>query len=278
MSGGIFISYRHDDSRHAAGRLVDRLRQALGADELFMDVDNIDLGLDFVKVLSERVAACDVMLVIIGPQWLSATDPRGGRRIDNPHDFVRIEVESALARDVRVIPILIDGAHPPHPDEVPPSLEPLTRRQATTISHEHFGADVERIVTAVRHILPADQKAIPAVQPRPVLNNEPPLKTLAAPERDVERQPGIHSDGASHTPLMRRLGKGLGIGIAVLATLSFFLFPWTGPPFIVVLALSSRLRSYFRRTRWWPVIKYSVFASVALWGTIAILLLAGVIR
>ena len=77
MAGGIFISYRRDDSRHAAGRLVDRLGQTFAREQLFMDVDNIPLGLDFVKVLGDKVAQCEVMLVVIGPQWLEARDERG---------------------------------------------------------------------------------------------------------------------------------------------------------------------------------------------------------
>lgn len=156
MAGGIFISYRRDDSRHAAGRLVDRLRQAFNEDQLFMDVDNIGLGLDFVKVLQDKVGACDVMLVVIGPQWLHAQDEQGQRRLDDMHDFVRLEVEVALARDVRVVPIFIDGAQPPRPEELPPSLQPLVRRQATTIAHDRFGADADRIVAALQRIVSAE--------------------------------------------------------------------------------------------------------------------------
>jgi hypothetical protein len=96
MSGGIFISYRRDDSRHAAGRLVDRLAQAYHRDQLFMDVDAIEPGLDFLKVINEKVAACDVLLAVIGPAWLEARDEVGARRLDNPDDFVRLEIEAAL--------------------------------------------------------------------------------------------------------------------------------------------------------------------------------------
>src|SRR5262245_30179670 len=116
MASGIFVSYRRDDSRHAAGRLLDRLRQTYEPRHLFMDVNDIAPGLDFVKVLSEQVAACDVMLVVIGPNWLDAREDTGKRRLDDPRDFVRIEVEAALRRDVRVIPVLVDGASMPDED------------------------------------------------------------------------------------------------------------------------------------------------------------------
>lgn len=169
MAGGIFVSYRRDDSRHAAGRLVDRLVQAFGSNQLFMDVDSIDIGLDFVKVLNEKVAACDVMLVVIGPQWLDARDAQGRRRLDDPHDLVRLEVETALVRDVRVVPILVDGAVLPQTDHLPPSLQPLTRRQSTSIAHERFGADADRIVAALQNAIAPR----PEVAPPPLHNVGP---------------------------------------------------------------------------------------------------------
>ena len=151
--GGIFISYRRDDSRHAAGRLVDRLAAVYRADQLFMDVDNIDLGLDFAKVLADKVAQCDAMLVVIGPKWLDARDDEGNRRLDDSNDFVRIEVESALARDVRVIPVLVDGAEMPRAEQLPASLRSLTRRQATRLNHERFGSEAEAMTEALARIV-----------------------------------------------------------------------------------------------------------------------------
>lgn len=183
MAGGIFISYRRDDSRHAAGRLVDRLGQTFAREQLFMDVDNIDLGLDFVKVLGEKVAACDVMLVVIGPQWIDAKDAQGRRRLDDPHDFVRIEVEQALARDVRVIPVLVDGAQAPRVDELPPSLQPLARRQATTIAHERFGSDADRIVEALERIVTGRLNPVSSGQDRlHPINVAPQTGQLVTPE------------------------------------------------------------------------------------------------
>jgi hypothetical protein len=150
---GIFISYRRDDSRHAAGRLLDRLRQTYQPDQLFLDVDHVVPGMDFVEVVLERVEACDAMLVIIGPNWLDARDEDGAHRLDNPHDLVRIEVEAALARNVRVIPVLVDDARIPRDDALPEPMRPLTRRNALRLTHEQWGSDVDRLVKVLRDIV-----------------------------------------------------------------------------------------------------------------------------
>ena len=119
MGGTIFVNYCRDDSPGTAGRLRDRLADAFGPDSLFMDVDNIPAGVDFAGHLSAQVAACDVFLAIVGPNWLNATGETGGRRIDDPDDFVRIEIAAALTRNIRVIPVTIDGARLPKADELP---------------------------------------------------------------------------------------------------------------------------------------------------------------
>src|ERR1700751_5019725 len=107
MASNIFISYRREDSAAAAGRVNDRLEQEFGRESLFMDVDAIPLGLDFVEVIGAEVAKCDVLLAIIGSNWLDAKDEGGNRRLDSENDFVRIEIAAALKRNIRVIPILL---------------------------------------------------------------------------------------------------------------------------------------------------------------------------
>jgi TIR domain len=104
MAAGIFISYRREDSQHAAGRLVDWLTQSFGRDRIFMDVDTIEPGLDFLDVINAKVAESFVFLVVIGPGWANAAGPDGRRRLDNPDDLVRLEVEAGLKRDIRVMP------------------------------------------------------------------------------------------------------------------------------------------------------------------------------
>ncbi len=171
-AGGIFVTYRRDDAKHAAGRLVDRLVAGVGRDKLFMDVDNIEPGLDFVKVLNDQVAKCDVLLALIGPNWLDSRDQRGDRRLDNPGDFVRIEIEAALARDIRVVPVLLDGAGMPAIDALPQSLQPLLRRQAVRISHERFAPEADALAGAMK-------RALGVVDPPPALPPAPDQITIS---------------------------------------------------------------------------------------------------
>ena len=117
----VFISYRRDDSAGHAGRVHDRLEREFGRDLLFMDVDAIPLGANFVKVLGEEVAKCDALLAIIGPGWIDARDENGRRRLENPNDFVRMEIATALKRDIQVIPILLEGTRVPRADQLPDS-------------------------------------------------------------------------------------------------------------------------------------------------------------
>jgi hypothetical protein len=146
MSHKIFINYRREDSIGAAGRLHDRLVQAFGRNNIFMDVDNIPAGVDFVAHLNSQVAACNVVLVVIGPHWLDAKDEAGQRRINHPDDFVAIEIAAALSRDIRVIPVLVDGANIPKASDLPDSLKQLARRQAIEVRQTHFFRDAEALV------------------------------------------------------------------------------------------------------------------------------------
>jgi TIR domain len=120
----VFISYRREDSGYPAGWLFDQLAASLGADRVFKDVDSIEPGDDFAEVISDAVSSCAVLLAVIGDRWLAAAD-EDGRRLDDPGDFVRLEIEAALTRGVRVIPVLVGGARMPRPAQLPPSLASL---------------------------------------------------------------------------------------------------------------------------------------------------------
>lgn len=151
--GGIFVSYRRQDSGHLAGRLYDRLAERFGEGRVFMDVDTIAPGVDFAEEISRAVAACQVLVAVVGPAWLTATDERGRRRLDDPDDFVRLEIETALARGVRVIPVLAQGAVMPGRDDLPESLADLARRNALFIRHESFRSDAGRLLAAIEQVL-----------------------------------------------------------------------------------------------------------------------------
>ena len=153
MADTIFINYRREDSAATAGRLHDRLAQVFGRKRIFMDVDQIPAGIDFVAHLNSRVAACNVLLVVIGPHWLNVKNEAGERRLHQPDDFVAIEIAAALARDIRVIPVLVDGAIIPKASELPDSLKPLVRRQAIDLRQAHFGRDSEALIERLREAL-----------------------------------------------------------------------------------------------------------------------------
>jgi tetratricopeptide (TPR) repeat protein len=149
----IFINYRRDDSTATAGRLHDRLAQSFGRKNLFMDVDHIPPGVDFVNHLNRQVAACDVFIAVIGPNWLDTRNEKDERRLDAPDDFVAIEIAAALTRDIRVIPVLVDGARMPKVGDLPEPLKPLVRRQAMDVRNTHFGRDAEALIGKIREAL-----------------------------------------------------------------------------------------------------------------------------
>jgi uncharacterized membrane protein YhaH (DUF805 family) len=153
VTGRIFINYRRGDDQAAAGRLYDRLLQHFDREQLFMDVDAIEPGVDFVKSLDEQVAVCIAFIAVIGPRWLDARNNDGTPRLDNPTDYVRVEIESALKRDIRVIPVLVDGASMPRPSELPPSLQALARRNAVEIAHHRFAADCDDLARHIKRAL-----------------------------------------------------------------------------------------------------------------------------
>jgi ABC-type amino acid transport substrate-binding protein len=147
--GRIFISYRRNDTDFPAGWLYERLAERFGADQVFKDVDSIELGDDFVEAINRAVGSCNVLLAIIGDQWVTITDKHGQRRLDKPDDFVRLEVEAALARDVRLIPILVEGAPMPAAEELPASMAALSRRQALELSPNRFDLDTGRLLSVL---------------------------------------------------------------------------------------------------------------------------------
>jgi DNA polymerase III beta subunit, central domain/TIR domain/DNA polymerase III beta subunit, C-terminal domain len=149
---GCSSPYRRDDSISITGRINDVLAERFGRENVFFDVDTIPFGVDFRRYISNTVAACDVVLVIIGPRWLDIADNTGIRRLDLPQDFVRIEVEAALQRDIPVVPVLVSGAVIPSEDALPPSLKELARRNGIVIRYDpDFHPDVQRLIRGIPH-------------------------------------------------------------------------------------------------------------------------------
>ncbi len=153
---GIFISYRREDSAGHAGRLFDRLVEHFGKDRVFMDVAGIEPGTDFVEAIDSAVGSCEVLIVVIGRQWTTFVEPDGRRRLDNPNDFIRLEVATALKRNIRVVPVLVQGARMPKTDELPSELEKLARRQGVEISDTRWDSDVGQLIKSLESALHQD--------------------------------------------------------------------------------------------------------------------------
>ncbi len=160
-SGSIWISYRRADSAGYAGRLYDRLASKLGFDRVLLDVDSITVGMDFVEAIEKRIRQLSAMLVVIGPGWVSAADSSGKRRLDDPDDFVRREIEIALETHIPVIPVLVGGAYMPLASELPARLQSLARRNALELSDISFQQDVDRLLSALESLVsrPAEVEA-----------------------------------------------------------------------------------------------------------------------
>ncbi|MDP3688630.1 MAG: PASTA domain-containing protein [Sulfurimicrobium sp.] len=155
---GIFISYRREDTAGHAGRIFDRLREKFGLDKVFMDVAGIEPGVDFVEAIDRAVGSCDVLLVIIGKKWLTCTDASGKKRLDDPKDFIRLETATALRRDIRVIPVLVQDAAMPGEGDLPDDLKKLARRQATEINDTHWDTDTGQLVETLTKLLHGERK------------------------------------------------------------------------------------------------------------------------
>lgn len=166
----VFITYRRDDTRGYAGRLHESLTARLGRGQVFIDIDGIRPGVDFVDVLTDTLDRADVVLALVGPAWVGATGHDGSRRLDDPSDFVRLELEAALTRGARIVPLLVGGARMPNPDQVPPSLAPFCRRNALEISDDRWRFDVGRLLDVI--------EGSPVRQEEPVAAGGPDVSSL----------------------------------------------------------------------------------------------------
>lgn len=171
----LFINYRREDTAPYAGRLYDRLVAHFGENQVFIDIDQIDPGEDFVEVINSKVGSCEIAIVSIGPNWLTAKDASGQRRLDDSEDFVRIEIIAALERKIRVIPVLVGGARMPRKQDLPEALAPLSRRNAIELSETRFHADVSRLIEAIEKTRASSEKK-PEPLPGPIASLSEPVR------------------------------------------------------------------------------------------------------
>jgi TIR domain len=230
----VFINYRREDAGGHAGRLFDSLRARYPGDRLFMDIDTIEPGLDFTEVIDEAIESCEAVIALIGKRWVSVMDASGNRRLDNPADYVRLELEAALRRGVRVIPVLVAGGEVPRSEDLPASLEKLTRLNALEMTDARWQFDLSRLLRVLERLeqkelereraaagaeglpgAPAAASAAPATEAPPASLPSPPV---AAP-------PGPPYPPSRGTPPGRRRALLLagGAGLVLAGLVAFFL-------------------------------------------------------
>jgi TIR domain len=151
----VFLSYRTDDEPFAAALFDNELSRELGPAAVFFTSRSIELGADWENAIFKAVSDSDAMLVIIGPRWLTAADPSGNRRLDNPRDFVRREVELGLRLSKLVIPVHLERRHRMDPDTLPDSLRALAGKQGTVVEFRNSRPDLARLVTRLRRQIPS---------------------------------------------------------------------------------------------------------------------------
>jgi tetratricopeptide (TPR) repeat protein len=185
----IFISYRRDDSAGHVGWMRSLLIQKFGADEIFRDLDTIPPGVDFVEAIEQAVASCEVLLAVIGPRWLTATNSRGQLRLENPEDLVRVEIAAALDRNIRVIPVLVQDAPMPRSDELPQPLARLARRNAIELRDSSWEYDVGRLIAALESVFQPKSRAEREVeQPVQQTQSSSQIDVLLSQLREAETQ------------------------------------------------------------------------------------------
>ena len=178
--GSIFISYRRSDSAGESGRLSDDLIARFGTSHIFMDVDAIQPGIDFRKAIRENVGKCRVLLAVMGPDWLEARGKDGSRRLDNENDYVRLEIATALGREVPVVPVLVRGARMPKADQLPDDLRELAYRNSVELTHARWKSDVQVLGHALEPYLVTDSNLTAPAAHAPVPKDATPSAATPA--------------------------------------------------------------------------------------------------
>ncbi len=216
----VFISYRRTDTAGHAGRLYDAMVVRFGEDNVFMDVD-MQPGVDFVARINAVVAACHVLLVVIGPDWARPASGETSPRLADPEDFVRLEVSTALRRsDVTVIPLLVERATMPDPDDLPDDLKALTRRNALELSDLRWHDDARRLMAIIEQIL---AQAEPETARAP---SAPP--SVASGHGDGPRGPVAPVAAASASVLLKRYRWPAVAAAMVIVLLLIIVLPGGG--------------------------------------------------
>jgi len=205
----IFISYRRADAEGEAGRLFDDLIRAYGDSSVFMDVSGIEPGADFRKAIDSNVSGCGVLLAVIGPGWATVTGSDGSRRLDNPDDYVRLEIATALGRGIPVIPVLVHGSRMPALDALPDNLKDLRYRNSVELTHARWNSDVALLINALKNYVASEPS-----HPTETVHATVPVQ-LPAPQAPAS---------APNNPPKSKLPLFLGIGAVAVVVIAAVLF------------------------------------------------------
>jgi hypothetical protein len=204
----VFISYRRDAGAGYAGRIADALVEHFGEDKVFRDIDSLEPGLDFVVAVERAIESSEVLIAVVGKHWLTVTDAAGQKRLENPDDYVRTEIATALKRNIRVIPLLIQEAAMPSARELPDDLAPLSRRNAFVIHDSSWRDDIQRLITALDRAIKGDRPAAP---------DEP--GAVKQPEAQPEAQPRGTQPIRGGTQPIRQQSRSSYVGLFLVGAL-----------------------------------------------------------
>jgi hypothetical protein len=226
---GIFVSYRRGESDVHAGRLADRFIEHFGEHRVFYDVDLTEPGVDFIGQIQSAVDSSEVLLAVIGKNWVTATDSAGQKRLENPHDYVRIEIATALKRNIRVIPVLVQGAAMPSANELPNDLTPLTHRRAFELHDDSWRKEVQHLTTVLESV--AGRKEEEGAEPA----EQKPHKEEPSPPQGQSSDSTLR-EGAQRGILVAPRPRWRQIGVAVLLAGMITEIPqliWTTSPLLL---------------------------------------------
>jgi subtilisin family serine protease len=190
-SRGIFLSYRRNDAAAYAILLKSKLTERFPGERVFMDLDSIEAGRDFAEVIQDALGSCVVLVALIGRQWVTVEDEQGRRRLHDPDDLVRLEVATALERDVRVIPVLVDGAKAPRREQLPSALEKLARLNALELSNNRFAYDAEKLLDLIEPELGAGPGVSTVRWPQSAADADAPISTHSHPSSGEDARGGL---------------------------------------------------------------------------------------
>ena len=212
MGNPIFISYRRDDTEGEAGRLFDDLTREFGSNSVFMDVAGIRPGVDFVQAIEQNVADCGVLLAIIGPTWATITGASGQRRLDDPNDFVVLEIASALKREVPVIPVLVHNAKMPSQDQLPESLKSFSHRNSVELSHARWPSDVQLLIGALNSYVTPTKATV-----------QDPVHATVPVQLPAPHQPATPAQPVAKKSPLPLIAAGIGALVVIVAAIATYL-------------------------------------------------------